>query len=133
MLRLANPHSFGGYGLDYDTVLEVVGILGRGCGSTAWCYSVWSSHNWMLGMYPLQAQQEYFAASPDVLSSSSFAPGDRQLEPTRNGYLIQGTWSFSSGVDAAQWAMLGANHPQLGPGLCVVPRSDYRIDDNWFV
>jgi 3-hydroxy-9,10-secoandrosta-1,3,5(10)-triene-9,17-dione monooxygenase len=133
LVRLANPERFGGYGLDYDTVLEVTAVLGRGCGSTAWCYSVWSSHNWLLGMYPLPAQEEYFGESPDVLSSSSFAAGDRQLEPTQGGYLIRGTWSFSSGADAAQWVMIGANHPQQGPGLCVVPRSEYCIDDNWFV
>src|SRR5690242_1046740 len=73
LIRIANPDGFDGYGLDYDTVLEVVGILGRGCGSTAWCYRVWASHNWILGMYPIQAQEEYFASSPDVLSSSAFA------------------------------------------------------------
>jgi len=133
LLRLANPERFGGHGLDYDTVLEVTAVLGRACGSTAWCYSVWSSHNWMLGMYPLQAQQEYFGDSPDVLSSSSFAPGTRPLELASGGYLIQGTWGFSSGSDAAQWVMLGANHPTQGPGLCVIPRSDYRIEDNWHV
>jgi alkylation response protein AidB-like acyl-CoA dehydrogenase len=43
--RIPNPDMFDGYGLDYDTVLEVVAILGRGCGSTACCYSVWASHN----------------------------------------------------------------------------------------
>src|ERR671933_337573 len=55
LLRLPNPERYGGYGLDYDTVLEVTAVLGRGCGSTAWCYSVWSSHNWLVGMYPRQA------------------------------------------------------------------------------
>src|SRR5215207_839217 len=74
LLRLANPERFGGYGLDYDAALEVGVELGRGCGSTAWCYTVWSSHNWVMGMYPEQAQEEYFASSPDVLSSSAFAP-----------------------------------------------------------
>jgi 3-hydroxy-9,10-secoandrosta-1,3,5(10)-triene-9,17-dione monooxygenase len=133
LLRVANPERFGGYGLDYDTVLEITAILGRGCGSTAWCYSVWSSHNWMLGMYPLQAQADYFGSSPDVLSSSSFRAAGRQLELKNGGYLLQGTWDFSSGADAAEWAMLGANHPELGPGLCVVPRSEYRIENDWFV
>jgi Acyl-CoA dehydrogenase, N-terminal domain len=94
LLRVANPERFGGYGLDYDTVLEITAILGRGCGSTAWCYSVWSSHNWMLGMYPLQVQADYFGSSPDVLSSSSFRAAGRQLELKNGGYLLQGTWDF---------------------------------------
>jgi alkylation response protein AidB-like acyl-CoA dehydrogenase len=133
LIRIANPEAFGGWGLDYDTVLEVVGILGRGCGSTSWCYSVWASHNWIVGMYPMQAQEDYFSSSPDVLSSSSFGPAGHNLEPADGGFRLAGRWSFSSGADAADWAMIAANHPEQGPGLCLVPRSDYRIDDNWFV
>ena len=135
LLRLANPDAYGGIdpGFDYDTVLEVIAVLGRGCGSTAWCYSVWSSHNWLVGMYPQQAQDEYFSASPDVLSSSAFRAEGHCLEPTPGGYQLAGRWGFSSGADAATWAVIGAVHPQQGPGLCLIPRSDYRIDDNWFV
>jgi 3-hydroxy-9,10-secoandrosta-1,3,5(10)-triene-9,17-dione monooxygenase len=133
LLRLANPDAYGGYGFDYDTVLEVIAILGRGCGSTSWCYSVWSSHNWLVGMYPRQAQEDYFSASPDVLSSSAFAAGNNRLEPTPGGYRLAGRWGFSSGADAAQWAVLAAIHPDQGPGLCLIPRSAYRIDDTWFV
>src|SRR5579864_2576589 len=112
LIRLANPEPFGGHGLDYDTVLEVVGILGRGCGSTSWCYSVWASHNWIVGMYPMQAQEEYFARSPDVLCSSAFAAANRYLEPADGGLRLAGRWSFSSGADAAEWGMIGANHPE---------------------
>ena len=127
LIRIANPDAFAGHGLDYDTVLEVVGILGRGCGSTAWCYSVWASHNWIVGMFPLQAQQEYFASSPDVLSSSAFAAANHQLEPTDGGFQLAGRWSFSSGADAADWAMIGVNHPDQG--LRPVPDSEVGVSD----
>jgi alkylation response protein AidB-like acyl-CoA dehydrogenase len=132
LLRIANPDRYGGHRLDYDTVVEVGAELGRGCGSTAWCYMVWSSHNWILGMYPAQAQEDYFGSSPDVLSSSAFAPIGR-VDVTEGGYLLSGRWDFSSGSDAAQWAVLGAVEPQQGPGLFLVPRSDYEIVDTWFV
>lgn len=84
-------------------------------------------------MYPRQAPQEYFATSPDVLSSSAFAAANHNLEPVDGGFLLAGRWSFSSGADAGDWAIIGANHPKQGPGLCLIPRSEYRIDDNWFV
>ena len=29
--------------------------------------------------------------------------------------------------------MIAANQPDQGPGRCLIPRSEYRIDDNWFV
>jgi alkylation response protein AidB-like acyl-CoA dehydrogenase len=132
LLRIANPTRFGGYGHDYDAVLEVAAELGRGCGSTAWCFNVWSSHNWLMGHWPLQGQEDYFAAGPDVLSSSSFSPAGATAEPTQGGYVLSGRWDFSSGADAATWALLCAFLPDQGPSLMMVPRSEYEIDDTWF-
>jgi len=132
LLRIANPERYGGYGLDYDTVLEVGLELGRGDGSVAWNYTVWSSHNWLLGLYPERAQEEYFA-SPDVLSSSAFNPARGRAEKAEGGWTLSGRWDFSSGCDAGQWALLAAFTPEQGPGLFLVPRRDYEIHDTWFV
>lgn len=130
-LRTATPERFGGNGCDYHVSFEVAMELGRGCGSTGWCYSVWASHNWMLGQWPLAAQEEYFAGGPDTFSSSSFAPA-AALEPADGGYRLSGRWEFSSGSDAATWVLLGAMGPR-GPVMVIVPRSDYEIVDTWFV
>ncbi|HLH67902.1 MAG TPA: acyl-CoA dehydrogenase family protein [Candidatus Dormibacteraeota bacterium] len=132
LLRIANPERYGGYGLDYDTVLEVGMELGRGDGAVAWNYTVWSSHNWLLGLYPEQAQEEYFA-SPDVLASSAFNPARGKVERARGGWVLSGRWDFSSGCDAGQWAVLAGFTQEQGPGLFLVPRSDYEIHDTWFV
>ena len=131
LVRVANPAVYGGYGNDADLYFEVAMELGRACGSTAWCYSVWSSHNWMIGHWPQDAQDEYFASGPDVLSSSAFATLG-QLQPVDGGFRLTGHWDFSSGSDGAAWAMLGAIGPS-GPCMALVPRSDYEIIDTWFV
>jgi 3-hydroxy-9,10-secoandrosta-1,3,5(10)-triene-9,17-dione monooxygenase len=130
-LRITTPVRWGGSGLEYDTAWEIGTILGRGCGSTAWCYMVAAIHNWQMGLAPEQAQEEYFT-TPDQLSSSAFAPTGT-LEPAEGGWLIHGRWPFSSGVDHARWALLGVIAPNLGPVLLAVPGEDYRIDDDWFV
>ena len=132
LFRIGNPDRFGGLGLDVDTSFEVTMELGRGCGSTAWCYSVLTNHNWMLGHWPEQAQQEYFADSPDTLSSSGFDPGRSRVEVVPGGYRLSGQWSFSSGCDAAQWVMVGG----LAPGglhMFLVPMREVTIVDTWFV
>jgi alkylation response protein AidB-like acyl-CoA dehydrogenase len=131
LMRVANPVRYGGYGNDMDLYFEVAMELGRACGSTAWCFSVWSSHNWLIGYWPEEAQEEYFAEGPDLLSSSSFATMGR-LEPVHGGYRLSGRWGFSSGSDPASWVMLGAIAPE-GPRMVVLPRSDYEIVDTWFV
>jgi alkylation response protein AidB-like acyl-CoA dehydrogenase len=111
LLRIANPARYGGPGLDYDAVLEVAVELGRACGSTAWCYTVWSSHNWLIGFYPAQAQEEYFASTPDVLCSSAFNAALGRAQAVAGGYQLSGHWDFSSGCDAASWALPAAVTP----------------------
>jgi 3-hydroxy-9,10-secoandrosta-1,3,5(10)-triene-9,17-dione monooxygenase len=133
LLRIGNPGRYGGYGLDYDVVLEVGAELGRGDGSAAWCYTVWSSHQWLLGLYPEPAQEEYFGSSPDVLASSAFNPAQGTVEKADGGWKLSGRWDFSSGSDNAQWALLAGFTDEQGPGLFLVPRTDYEIEDTWFV
>jgi 3-hydroxy-9,10-secoandrosta-1,3,5(10)-triene-9,17-dione monooxygenase len=131
LFQIATPRRFGGNGHEIDLMFDVAMELGRACGSSAWCYAVWSIHNWMLGHWPEQAQAEYFADGPDTLSSSSFSPKGK-LDPVDGGYRLSGRWDFSSGSDAATWAILGAIGPH-GPVFTIVPRADYEIIDTWFV
>ena len=58
LCRIGVPHRFGGLDVDYGLMLEVGAELGRGCGSTAWCYSLWAAHAWLVGHWPLEAQEE---------------------------------------------------------------------------
>ena len=63
LIRIGNPRRYGGHdGLDMDAAYEVGWELGRGCGSTAWCYCLWAVHNWWVGHFPEKAQDEYFAS-----------------------------------------------------------------------
>jgi len=132
LLRIGNPDRFGGLGLDVDTAFEVTLELGRGCGSTAWCYSVLNTHNWMLGHWPEQGQEECFADSPDTLASSGFDPGRARVEVVPGGYRLSGRWSFSSGCDASRWVMVGGLTPG-GHHLFLVPMAEVTIVDTWFV
>ena len=132
LLRAAQPARFGGLGLDFDVVFDVAAELGRGCGSTGWCYTIWASHNWLVGMFPEQAQKDYWAESPDILSSTSFNPARGTVTGTDGGYRVSGRWDFASGCDAASWMLIVGNGPE-GPLMLLVPKADYEIEDTWFV
>ena len=132
LFQIATPARFGGNGHEIDLMFRVAMELGRGCGSSAWCYSVMSIHNWMAGHWPLAGQEDYFAGGPDTLSSSGFAPRGK-LTPVDGGFRLSGHWDFSSGADAGTWALLGAMGP-AGPSFVLVPRPDYKVlDDTWHV
>lgn len=132
LLRASLPKRFGGLGFDYDLILDIAAELGRGCGSTAWCYGVWSSDAWLIGMYPEKAQEEYWAAGADTLCASCLNPaGATRIAPVDGGYRLDGQWDFASGCDAASWALILGAAPD-GVLAFLVPRSDFEIDDTWF-
>jgi alkylation response protein AidB-like acyl-CoA dehydrogenase len=131
-MRVGNPVRYGGIGIDYDAMYEMAWELGRGCASTAWCYGIWTFHTWCVGHFPPEGQEAYFADGLDTLSSSSFNAAQATAEPVPGGYRLSGRWQFSSGCDAAGWAMLGARTPQ-GLLWALAPRADYAIVDTWFV
>ena len=132
VLRAVKPRRFGGLGFDFDVAFDIAAELGRGCGSTAWCYGIWASHTWLSGMFPEQAQEEYWADSPQTLSSTSFNPARGTVTAVPDGYQVSGQWDFSSGCDAATWVLLVGNGPD-GPLFLLLPRADYVIEDTWFV
>jgi 3-hydroxy-9,10-secoandrosta-1,3,5(10)-triene-9,17-dione monooxygenase len=136
MFRILQPARFGGYELDPQVFLEAAMIIAAACGSTGWVYSVVGVHNWQLGLMSEQAQEDVWGADQDVLICSSYTPRGN-VEIVDGGYRLSGRWSFSSGCDHAQWAILGGVATDDAGNvrrLCfLVPRSDYVIDDVWRV
>ena len=132
LYRIGVPTIFGGIDVEYALMLEIGSMLGAGCPSTSWCYCIWSAHAWLVGYWPLEAQQEVFGAAPDILVSTSLNSGKSTLKKTAGGYIFSGRWEFSSGCDAAEWVILGGDSPE-GLVWVLVPRTDYEIYDTWFV
>jgi 3-hydroxy-9,10-secoandrosta-1,3,5(10)-triene-9,17-dione monooxygenase len=133
LVRVGTPDRYGGPGVDLDTGHAVGWELGRACGSTAWCCSLWIVHNWWLGHFPAAAQDEYFASGPDTLSSTCINPAGGRAEPVPGGMRVSGRWSFSSGCDASSWVMVAVPGPGPGGALwLLVPRADCEIVDTWF-
>ncbi len=127
-LRIAQPVEFGGMGYGLDVVRDVTLQIGRGCGSTAWMAGQWPGHNFMLGYFSREAQEEYWADTPDQFSSTASAMVKLDVKEEKGGARLSAHWRFSSGCDAAEW-ILG-----MTPiGYCLIPRSDFRIEDDWYV
>lgn len=130
LMRIGTPARWGGQGVDYDTLWEVGATLGRGCGSTAWCFMVSSVHSFQIGLAPEQAQEEFFT-TPDQISSSG--PPMGKCESTDGGWLFQGRVSFSSGVDNANWLLPMAFTREHGMVSMMIPKEDCRVEDDWNV
>jgi 3-hydroxy-9,10-secoandrosta-1,3,5(10)-triene-9,17-dione monooxygenase len=138
LFRALQPKRYGGYELDPGTFYQSVMEVGTVCGSSAWILGVIGVHNWHLAILPPQAQEDVWGEDTSVQLSTSLAPTG-SVERVEGGYRLRGRWSFSSGCDFCQWAVLGGIVPQVEQGrppdarVFLVPRRDYVIDDNWHV
>lgn len=136
--RIMQPKRYGGFELDPQVFFEVQQILAEGCMSTAWVLGVVAIHNWQMGMYDDQAQQDVWGANGEknsTLISSSYMPVGK-VEIVEGGYMLSGKWGFSSGSKHCDWAFLGAMIPTDGAPdyrTFLVPLGDYKIQDNWNV
>jgi alkylation response protein AidB-like acyl-CoA dehydrogenase len=131
------PKRFGGLELRYTDFLDLSSELGRGDGSAAWFFSVVGVHELMVALYPEEVQAEVWS-NPRNLVASAFLPGSQPVKE-KDGYRVSGKWSFCSGVDNAQWIVLGGMFGMIGdpprPDLrfMLMPISDCKIIDDWHV
>ena len=136
IFRIMSPERYGGYEYGFDALVPVVAAVAAGCGSSGWVCSLGIAHQWLAATYPKLAQGKYWS-DPDVVSFGSYAPVGKAI-PTDGGYLLSGTWGFTSGCDHARWFFLGGLIPPAGegtsarPALFLLPSSDVRVEDNWF-
>ncbi len=133
---LLQPEQWGGLQCDPVAYFEAVRRLASACGSTGWVAGVLGVHNWHLALFDQQAQEDVWGEDSSVRISSSYAPMGAATV-VDGGYLVSGEWKWSSGSAHATWAFVGG--PVLKDGRPVdfgsflVPRSDYRIVDDWHV
>lgn len=132
LYRIGVPKRFWGLDVDYALMLEAGALLGAGCSATSWSYCLWTAHAWLVGFWPLQAQEEVFPENPDVLMSSSLNAGKSTLGPASAGLKLLGRWEISSGCDTPEWMIVGADTTD-GRIWLLSPRTDYEIVDTWYV
>jgi 3-hydroxy-9,10-secoandrosta-1,3,5(10)-triene-9,17-dione monooxygenase len=110
--------------------------IASACGSTGWAGGILGVHNWHLAQFDQQAQQDVWGADPTTRVSSSYAPMGAGMV-VDGGYLVNGTWLWSSGCDHATWTFVGGPVIKDGRpvdfGSFLMPLGDYQIRDDWHV
>ena len=138
--KIFTPQRYGGYEMEWGTHVDVARELGKGCASTAWTSSVVMSHTWILGRFPAEAQEEFWPSCPDAIVGTAFAGGGG-MEETEGGFILNGLWRFSSGIDHADCALVAgrfANKDTIASGgtaleyrMALIMPDQYEIVDTW--
>ena len=135
LLRFHQPRRWGGMELPFVALFDVPAEISRGCASTGWNVANLGVHHWMLALYDERAQEDVWGPNPDVVIPSGIAYPQGRGRRVDGGFLISGLWNFSSGVDHGDWNMLAVmvrdGERVVDHRMCLVPKSDYEIIDDW--
>jgi 3-hydroxy-9,10-secoandrosta-1,3,5(10)-triene-9,17-dione monooxygenase len=136
LFRMTAPRRWGGCEAGFETKIRVVNELALGCGSTSWAVALLTGGPWFVGMMNEQAQQEVWANGPDAMVAVGVPPSGT-AEIVDDGYRISGRWPYCSGVEHADWVLLGASfvgrNGEPSPVVSLVPRDQVDVEDTWHV
>src|SRR3984957_9528833 len=137
LFRIVQPKRVGGSEFDYVALVDCADMLGRGDASVAWNFANLASHHWMLAMFDSRAQDLVWKKDADALIASSFIFPAGRARKAEGGYLLRGSWPFSSGVDSSEWNMLASvvwsedDADGIEYRIFLLNKGDYRIIDTW--
>ncbi|MGH7987315.1 MAG: acyl-CoA dehydrogenase family protein [Candidatus Binataceae bacterium] len=140
IVRGLQPARWGGGELPLREFYAAIMEVARAEGCAGWVAGIIGVHPWQTALYSKETQREVWGEDATVMNSSSYAPSGK-AERVPGGFRLNGRWSFSTGCDHCQWVNLGAvaggieiNGERLPDFRSyLLPRKDYRIDDNWHV
>ena len=137
LFRIVQPKRVGGSEFDYVALVDCADAIGQADASAAWNFANISSHHWMLAMFDKRAQDLVWNTNPNALIASSFIFPAGRARKVDGGYVLRGSWPFSSGVDSSDWNMLASvvSSEDEADGIeyriFLVNKNDYRILDTW--
>lgn len=138
--RICQSTENGGYGLRPSVLWRVCREVARGDSATAWILGLAGLHPWMAGMFGARAQDDVFAGGRDAVVIALTGNVGRGVEARldREHYVLNGKWTYASGIDVADWASVLVDVPtaegERELRLLLVPKESFRIDhESWNV
>ena len=133
--RIFQPAYFGGLECDYRLLVDLSAELGRGCGSSTWVFTNLAAQSLVLGSGNAEAQDDVWGDNPEALMASGFAVQGGAARQVDGGVVLDGLWSFSSGVDYCDWLNLQIFLPREGEPpehrFVLVPQGEFEVIDDW--
>ncbi|MGH2850201.1 MAG: acyl-CoA dehydrogenase family protein [Solirubrobacteraceae bacterium] len=133
LFHILKPHRYAGFELSEHEHAMVALALASACASTAWIFSILSSHNMVALSYPEQAQDEIWGENTyaTIAGNTTLNPEATVVE-SAGGYRLSGRWGFCSGSDFTDWLIFNAPVGASREGhMFLVPQADGERIDDW--
>ncbi len=138
VLRACMPKRWGGFELPFGAHTDIAMELSRHDGSAGWVAGIIGSHNWWIGKFNVETQEEVLTNDPNALIGAAFAskPGTKAVA-VDGGYRVTGEWMWTSGIHHCGWCALMTPLPKPDgpPDLLMImfKQGQYTVKDVWNV
>jgi 3-hydroxy-9,10-secoandrosta-1,3,5(10)-triene-9,17-dione monooxygenase len=137
VFRLAVPRRYGGLETDLRTMLDVSAAIAEADGGPSWVTTLSNINAWATGLASTKTQDDVWAGGPDTILAGVVAPSGKARKVS-GGYQVSGSWAYSSASLHADWTAGGVhlvddNDQILDQAMVNIPKSDFRIEDTWYV
>ena len=135
LYRAVQPRMFGGYQFPFPVFLRIILELAKGHPATAWCYTLASSHAFLIASHwSLEAQAELFGDG-DFRCCQRAAPAGK-IKRVEGGYVVDGVFGFASGAPVATHfvgasILAGENGAPPRAINFVVPKAKFTVVPDW--
>ncbi|MFD9550609.1 acyl-CoA dehydrogenase family protein [Nocardia salmonicida] len=116
---------FGGLASGVRTASDVIAAVAGHCASSAWVLMIVGGSNLYTSRFSDQAQVDVFGANPAARVGSVLSASD-SLRQVDGGWMVNGSWGFSSGVLHDDWMILGGFDRAV-----LVPVAELEIERTW--
>jgi alkylation response protein AidB-like acyl-CoA dehydrogenase len=138
------PKALDGLEIDPITSMVVVEEIARADAAAAWNLMLGATYGLWAAFLPEDAAREIYSAS-DAVVAGALRPTGR-ARPVDGGFVVDGRWSFASGISHSAWWNAGCLVERAGGGdkdaprppapearLVFFPAADAELIENWDV
>src|SRR6516162_5977202 len=134
LFRMYIPKALDGLEIDPITSMIVVEEIARADAAAAWNLMLGATYGLWAAFLPEDAAREIYSAS-DAVVAGALRPTGR-ARPVEGGFVVDGRWSFASGIRHSAWWNAGCLVVPTDGGAADAPRPpapDGELIDNWDV
>ncbi|MFG2887316.1 hypothetical protein ACGFYV_34370 [Streptomyces sp. NPDC048297] len=136
-LSIFAPAEYGGLEADVRTASEVFRHLAHGCGASAWTAMLLSGGSYLAALLGDRVRQEIWGDDSRAVVCGGFGMAQNAVR-VPGGLRISGRWQPLTGIDHAQWALVGvpvvdADGTVVDRGMALVPMAAATVERTWRV
>ena len=129
--RLLLPRSYGGLEMDFIDYLEIIFELASYDASVAWCINQSNVLATNAAFMVSKLAKKIFDNPKSIISNGP--PIKSNVKETKEGVIVSGKWSFSSGIKNANWVLGVYTDKNKENKNIMFPITDVNIADDWNV